>query len=133
MLSELTARQTSAAYHVGEIYGRFEWLHGRRRMHRIIGGVEIEDDCPGSETTFRETRKTSLDDESRPISEAQRRSSALRTRLCRIRLMSVGASGSTPDDLRARTSLSFAMARFPLLGSKMPLQAKMPSPALLSG
>ena len=31
MLGELTARQTSAAYHVGEIYGRFEWLHGRRR------------------------------------------------------------------------------------------------------
>jgi hypothetical protein len=28
MLGELTARQTSAAYHVGEIYGRFEWLHG---------------------------------------------------------------------------------------------------------
>jgi hypothetical protein len=26
--------------------------------------------------------------------------------------MRVGASGSTPDDLRARTSLSFAMARF---------------------
>ena len=25
MLGELTARQTSAAYHVGEIYGRFEW------------------------------------------------------------------------------------------------------------
>jgi hypothetical protein len=25
--------------------------------------------------------------------------------------MRVGASGSTPDDLRARTSLSFAMAR----------------------
>ena len=31
MLGELTARQTSAAYHVGDIYGRFEWLHGRRR------------------------------------------------------------------------------------------------------
>jgi hypothetical protein len=31
MLGELTPRQTSAAYHVGEIYGRFEWLHGRRR------------------------------------------------------------------------------------------------------
>jgi hypothetical protein len=31
MLGEFTARQTSAAYHVGEIYGRFEWLHGRRR------------------------------------------------------------------------------------------------------
>ncbi len=31
MLGELTARQTSAAYHVGEIYGRFEWLHRRRR------------------------------------------------------------------------------------------------------
>ena len=34
MLGELTARQTSAAYHVGEIYGRFEWLHGRRRPSR---------------------------------------------------------------------------------------------------
>jgi hypothetical protein len=55
MRGELTARQTSAAYDVGEIYGRFEWgptrpaLAAEQAADRSVRGGRVLDEGSGAD------------------------------------------------------------------------------------